>query len=269
MTRHFNLKRGKPYPLGANLSKGKIKSEHKVNFAVYSPQAKQVYLCLYDDTGETEIAKLALFPNTEHIWSGVVSGIGCGQLYGFRAEGDYLPEQGLWFNEHKLLVDPYAKDLFGDMIYSASETAIDNESCKTDNAGSMPKSKVADLPPYSSLYEHDYNHNGSNNTQALKPNIPWADTVIYECHVKGATLLNPDISDKHKGKYLGLCEPAFINKIKALGVTSLELLPIHSLISERFLVDKGLSNYWGYNTFNFFTPQRSFLVNDDVSEFGI
>ncbi|MBU2893398.1 glycogen debranching protein GlgX [Colwellia sp. D2M02] len=261
MARNFNYKQGSTYPLGATLIKGKIKSESKVNFAIYSPQAKQVYLCLFDDTGTVELARLALYESTEHVWSALVSSVGLGQLYGFRADGDYLPEKGLWFNVDNLLVDPYAKALVGEFIYT---------DIAGDNADVMPKAKVVDLAQFSQLQleSNPYDDGATlNSLQQLKPTIPWQDTIIYECHVKGATINNPEISQKNQGKLLGLAEPAFINKLKQLGITTLELLPIHSFISERFLIDKQLSNYWGYNSTGFFAVQPSFLTNGDVSEF--
>lgn len=274
MERNFHSIKGHNYPLGATLIKGKfngkVKSENKVNFAVYSPQAKQVYLCLFEESGSKEVARLALHQSSEHIWSALVFNIGSGQLYGFRAEGEYLPEQGLWFNGNNLLIDPYAKALQGEFIYSDVEG---------DNANFIPKAKVVDISSYASFALAQDNKNNSNqfnnnhdspplySSQQLKPNISWKDTVIYECHVKGATINNPEISQKNQGKFLGLAEPAFINKLKQLGVTTLELLPIHSFISERFLIDKKLTNYWGYNSVGFFALQHSFLAGEDISEF--
>ncbi len=280
MERHFHLKKGQTYPLGATLIKGKIKSENKVNFAVYSPQAKQVFLCLFDELGKQELARLALHENTDHVWSGLVYGIGKDQLYGLRVDGEYQPENGLWFNSDNLLVDPYAKDLFGEFSYGNTQLANiekrgdffaskESEESKNSesNACDIPKSKVTDLPLYRDLYHNSDNSNLKLNLQNYKPNIPWQDTVIYECHVKGATINNPEIASKYQGKFLGLSEPAFINKLKGLGITTVELLPVHSFISERFLVDKGLSNYWGYNTINFFSPQHTFLTDGGIGDF--
>jgi glycogen operon protein len=297
MEHNFHLEIGNTYPLGASLiidngkDKSNLSNESKVNFAVYSPQAKQVYLCLFDNTGNKEIAKLALHKNSNHVWSGLVYGIGYGQLYGLRVAGQYQPECGLWFQENNLLLDPYAKDSHGDFRYAdsvtnnhgqdtdteneqISEQAFEEQSERVfignvfiDNAGDIPKSKVISLPSYAELYKDGSDKYIQTNSQCLKPNIPWKETVIYECHVKGATINNPEISQEHRGKFLGLSEPAFIHKLKALGVTSLELLPVQSFISERFLFDKGLTNYWGYNSVNFFSPQREFLTDGDVGEF--
>ncbi|MCJ8295964.1 MAG: glycogen debranching protein GlgX [Colwellia sp.] len=261
---------GRSQPLGASLVLAPTKEKQAVNFAVYSPQASQVELCLFDNTGKIEIARLPLHQGTEHIWHGKVMGIGLGQLYGFRAHGENKPELGLHFNPNNLLIDPYAKDLQGQFSYPDINTNTGIE-VDTDNATLIPKSRVVALSDFQTKYASQttstYQNNHQSNHQNNRPNIPWSETVIYECHVKGATINNLAIDEQYRGKFLGLAEANFIEHLKGLGVTTLELLPVHSFISERFLIDKKLTNYWGYNSVNFFTPQYEFLSHGNISEF--
>ncbi|MCP4985505.1 MAG: glycogen debranching protein GlgX [Colwellia sp.] len=249
---------GRPVPLGSSMVQACAHEKQGVNFAIYSPQASLVELCLFDSSGKVEEARLPLYQGVEHIWHGKVIDIGLGQLYGFRAYGENKPELGLYFNPNNLLIDPYAKDLQGQFSYSAFTSEID-----TDNALFIPKSKVVALDNFETKYVSQENNNYLN----IRPNIPWSDTVIYECHVKGATINNLAITEQYRGKFLGLAEANFIEHLKELGVTTLELLPVHSFISERFLIDKNLTNYWGYNSINFFTPHHDYLTHGDVSEF--
>lgn len=238
---------GQVQPLGASVINSSI------NFAVYAPDAQQVFLCLFDKSGHSELLTLAMHNNEGGVWSLLVSQLEAGCLYGYRAEGNYKPAQGAYFNGHKLLLDPYAKDFFGDFTWSErhyGQMPVGTLS-KVDNAIDMPKSRVTQLAPY----------------QGKRPNHSYGKTVIYECHVKGATCLHPDIPTSLQGKFLGLSDAAFISHLHLLGVTAIELLPCHAFISEQFLTTKGLQNYWGYNTFSFFTPHKDYLVNDDISEF--
>ncbi|SFD12256.1 glycogen debranching protein GlgX [Pseudoalteromonas denitrificans] len=259
MSYSFELEQGAAYPLGATLMHCANSKTTTVNFAIYSSSAKKVELCLFDDTGEQEVARFSLFKGSAYIWHGKIIGMGIGQLYGYRISGEFEPQLGLRFNPNKLLVDPYSKDFFGQFNYSKAFDYILNSNDENaleeinnlDSAGAMPKSKVSYLAPY----------------QGEKPNIAWSDTVIYECHVKGGTINNTLISQENRGKYLGLAEPAFIAHLKNLGITTLELLPVQQYISERFLSDKNLTNYWGYNTFNFFTPHKEYLSQGEISEF--
>jgi glycogen operon protein len=247
MSNPFEIAQGYVEPLGATIN------SNGVNFALYAPKAKQAYLCLFDKSGHTEILKVAMNINEGGVWSIHISPLNTGALYGFRVEGEYNPKQGLFFNEHKLLIDPYAKNLFGEFTWSErhyGQMPIGTKSV-ANNAIDIPKSKVANLAPY----------------EGKKPNHKWCKSVIYECHVKGATSRHPKIPKSLQGKYLGLSHPGFIEHLQSIGVTAVELLPVHSFISEQFLTGKGLQNYWGYNTLNFFTPHRDFLVNDDIGEF--
>ncbi|MBQ4833445.1 glycogen debranching protein GlgX [Pseudoalteromonas sp. MMG010] len=247
MSDPFIVEQGFVEPLGSTLI------NNGVNFALYAPKAKQAYVCLFDKSGHTEISKIAMNINEGGVWSIYISSLTDGALYGYRVEGEYKPEHGLFFNEHKLLIDPYAKNLFGEFTWSErhyGQMPIGTKST-ANNAIDMPKSKVTAISPY----------------KGEKPNHKWCKTVIYECHVKGATARHPKIPKALQGKYLGLSHQSFIEHLQNIGVTAIELLPVHSFISEQFLTGKGLQNYWGYNTLNFFTPHREFLVNDDINEF--
>ncbi|MBB1416592.1 glycogen debranching protein GlgX [Pseudoalteromonas sp. SG44-1] len=247
MSLSIELNKGQTFPLGASvLTNG-------VNFAVYAPLAKQLYVCLFDASGHTEVLKLAMNNNEGGIWSLHITPLAMGTLYGYRAEGEYQPKKGLFFNSQKLLIDPYAKDLFGEFTWSERHYGqMPKGTLSTvNNAIDIPKSKVTQLQPY----------------QGKKPSHSWGETVIYECHVKGATARHPSIPSQLQGTYLGLSHPSFIEHLRTLGVTTLELLPVHSFISEQFLTAKGLQNYWGYNTLNFFTPNKDYLVTDEIGEF--
>lgn len=246
---------GEIYPLGATV----VSSNNSVNFAVFSSSAKAVRLCLFDEDGISEIAQFELFKGEGHIWHGQIVGLPQAQLYGYRVFGDFTPELGLRFNPNNLLIDPYAKELFGefnpspafDFILSSNENTVTEKINNLDTAAYMPKSRVANLQAY----------------KGKKPNTPWHETVIYECHVKGATINNTLISEAHRGKFLGLAEPAFIAHLKNLGITTIELLPVHQFISECFLHGKNLTNYWGYNSLNFFTPHNAYLSHGQIIEF--
>ncbi|MBD1583858.1 glycogen debranching protein GlgX [Pseudoalteromonas sp. S16_S37] len=243
----LNSRRGSCRPLGSTVI------EDGVNFAVYAPEAKTVFLCLFDASGHSEIARINMYLHEGGIWSVYVSPLKAGALYGFRADGEYHPQKGKLFNVNKLLLDPYAKDLQGEFTWSERHFCHMpvGKLSHSDNAIDMPKSKVVTIEKY----------------QGQRPNIPWSRTVIYECHVKGATARHPEVLSALRGKFTALCEPAFICHLKFLGVTTLELLPVHAFVSEQFLTTKGLTNYWGYNTLSFFIPHKAYLCNADIREF--
>lgn len=224
-----------------------------VNFAVYAPHATSVLLCLFDASGHSEVAQIPMYLHEGGRWSVFVEPLKEGALYGFRTDGPYNPKSGHFFNVNKLLLDPYCIDFFGEFMWSERHFChipVGTLS-ELDNAIDMPKSKVTSICKYTES----------------RPNHPWSKTVIYECHVKGATWKHPDVNPQFRGKFLGLADPAFITHIKQLGVTTLELLPIHAFVSEQFLITKGLRNYWGYNTLSYFTPHKAYLVNNDITEF--
>lgn len=247
---------GRPYPLGATPeSKG-------TNFALYSQQATAVYVCLFDEHGsQTDCVQLK--ECTAFIWHGLIRHIKPGQLYGYRVEGPWQPEQGLRFNPAKLLVDPYAKAISGKVdwqqpIFPYNVTSgNDLEKDDQDSAKGVPKSVVVE-PRF------DWGDD-------CPPQTPLADSIIYEVHVKGFSVRNPLVPEKLRGTYAGLAHEASINYLKQLGVTAVELLPIHHFIDAGHLLDKGLCNYWGYNTLGYFAPMSRYSsCGDDgcqVNEF--
>ncbi|HVS93798.1 MAG TPA: glycogen debranching protein GlgX [Mucilaginibacter sp.] len=251
---------GKPFPIGATWDgKG-------VNFAIFSENASQVELCLFHKpTDETEYEKVDMIERTGHIWHVYIPGLQPAQLYGYRVHGPYEPENGHRFNPNKLLLDPYAKAISGTIDWNDSLFGyeIGNEKedlsfSNTDSAPVMTKSVVID-PNFD--WEGD-----------RPPNIAYYNTVIYEVHVKGFTKLNPNIPEELRGTYTALGHQSTIEYLKKLGVTAVELMPVHYYLNDRSLKDKGLVNYWGYNTLGFFAPhagysQKSALDNHQVNEF--
>ncbi|MHA7881308.1 MAG: glycogen debranching protein GlgX [Saccharospirillum sp.] len=247
-----DLEPGKPFPMGATAHNGGM------NFAVYSPHATQIWLCLFDDKDQ-ETQRQPLPARTGDVWHGFMPGLGGGVRYGYRAEGDFKPEHGLLFNPNKVLIDPYA-------------TALS-----------------APVEPHSSLYTHnlaDHQHlsaSTSDNTQHIakaltpqntpfdwqettRPETPWPQTVIYELHVKGFSQLNPDVPEALRGTYLGLAHEASIRHLKALGITTVQLLPCLAFMTEPRLAKAGLTNYWGYNPVCFLAPEPRYAIEDAVSE---
>ncbi len=218
-----------------------------VNFALFSAHAERVELCLFDETGQHEVQRLDLPEYTHEIWHGYVPGLKPDALYGFRVHGSYDPAGGHRFNPNKLLLDPYARELVGDIAWSAAHFGYDTESPdkdlsfdKRDNAAGMPKCRVID--PSGWTWAGD-----------RKPNIPWSQTIFYETHVKGFTQLHPAVPPELRGTFEGMAHDAVVDYVKSLGVTSVELLPVHAFPDESYLLDKGLRNYWGYNTLGFFS----------------
>jgi glycogen operon protein len=246
------LEHGSPQPLGASLT------PRGVNFAVFSQHARRIELCLFDAAGR-ETARLELPSRTGDIWHGLLPAAfgGAGTLYGFRAHGPYQPSEGHRFNPAKLLVDPCAAALEGGLTWHpalrGAEPGNDWLPDENDSAPYVPKCRVVDS-------EFDWGG-------VRSPSVPWRDTVIYELHVKGFTQRHPGIPEHLRGKYLGLAHPAAIDHLRALGVTTVELMPVQSFVSEEFLVRKGLSNYWGYNPLAWFAPDARYAVVDPVVEF--
>jgi len=243
---------GKSYPLGATwVGEG-------VNFAIYSEAATKVELCLFDSSNpKVEQECIPLREVTARVWHNCVLGIGPGQLYGYRVYGPYEPENGLRFNPAKLLIDPYAKAISGKVDwqspvfgYQLGHEDADLSQNKDDDAWGMPKCVVIDT---SFPWEDD-----------RPPRTPWARTVIYETHVRGATLHNNDVDANQRGTYAGLASPSVLEYLKNLGITAVELMPIHDFLNDKNLVDRGLSNYWGYNTINFFSPAANYSSSGDM-----
>ncbi|MET0390795.1 MAG: glycogen debranching protein GlgX [Polyangiales bacterium] len=219
------------------------------SFALYSEHAERVELCLFDDESQ-EQARIALPGRTHNVWHGFVPGVGPGQRYGYRVHGPFAPERGHYFNAHKLLVDPYARAL--DRV-SRWHPALQNERDPSAGTGFAVDSAV--VAPRSVVVDEHFDWEGDT-----APRVPWRDTVIYECHVKGLTQLHPDVPPELRGTYLGLATPPVIEHLVSLGVTAVELLPVQQSFSERYLVQRGLTNYWGYNTVGFFAPDTRYAV---------
>ena len=246
--------RGHPYPLGATWDGA------GVNFALYAENAERVELCLFDPKGRRELERITMRERTDFIWHAYLPDARPGQLYGYRAHGAYDPLRGLRYNPHKLLIDPYAKmivgrlrwndALFGYRVGSRREDlAFDTR----DSAGAMPKCQVID-PAFTW---------GDDRA----PKTPWKDTVIYETHVKGFTKLHPDVPPQLRGTYAGLATASAIEHFRRLGITAVELLPIHTFVDDKRLVEVGLRNYWGYNTIGFFAPDMRYSATGTLAEF--
>ncbi len=243
------VKEGLPFPRGA------CWDGSGVNFALFSTNATKVEVCLFDQTGETEIQRVELPEYTDEIWHGYLPNIGPGTLYGYRVHGPYAPEQGHRFNPNKLLLDPYACAHFGHLKwddalfgYTIGSEAGDLSFDERDSAPFMPKCVIVD--PAFEWIEKTTRHQA-----------PWDRTIIYELHVRGYTKLHPLVPEDQRGTFAGLAHPKVIEYIKSLGITSVELLPIHNFVTEKFLLDKGLTNYWGYNSIGFMGPHPSYAAD--------
>jgi glycogen operon protein len=234
---------GQPYPLGATWN------GEGVNFALFSQNATGVDLCLFDAPEDAvESHRIRLHERTDQVWHCYLPDVRPGQLYGYRVHGAYDPEKGLRFNPASLLIDPYAKaisgrvkwsdDIFAYRVGSARE---DLEPNPENSAGGVPKSVVIN-----SAFEW-------GKDQPLR--IPWNRTVIYECHIKGMTVRHPRIPERLRGTYLGLVYDDMLDYFQSLGVTAVELLPVHQFVVDRQLVERGLTNYWGYNSIGYFAPE--------------
>jgi len=247
------LKSGAPYPLGATFD------GLGANFAVFSANAERIELCLFDPAGRREIARFDLPECTDEVWHGYLPDARPGLLYGFRAHGRYRPEEGHRFNPHKLLLDPYARQLSGTLRwtdalhgYRVHSPRADLSFDRRDSAPAMPKAVLT-----SSTF---------NWTGDVRPNTPWSQTVIYEAHVRGLTKLLEDVPPRERGTFAALSHPSVIAHLQRIGVTALELLPIHAFVQDRFLQERGLSNYWGYNTLAFFAPEARYLATGHADE---
>ncbi|RKH64803.1 glycogen debranching enzyme GlgX [Corallococcus interemptor] len=237
---------GKPWPRGATFDGS------GTNFAVYSQVATRVEVCLFDRADPTkEIERFDLPMSTEFVWHGYVPDLEPGTLYGLRVHGPYEPEKGHRCNPHKLLVDPYAKALYGEVDwkqpvfgYPLDHPKKDLMRDERDSAAGMPKGVVV-----SDFFDW-------GNDRRL--DIPWRKTVIYEAHVRGLTMRHPGVPEHQRGTYAGLGSPAIIEHLQKLGVTAVELLPVQAFADDSFLNDKGLSNYWGYSTLNYFSPEQRY-----------
>jgi len=216
-----------------------------VNFAIFSANATKIELCLFDDAGKNELQRIELPQKTGDIWHGFIPGLKPGQVYGYRVHGPNEPANGHIFNPSKLVLDPYARETVGRVRWSEAHYFFNDNK---DNAADTIKARVtAPLPPKTSV----------------SPNIPANKTVLYELHVKGFTKTDPAIPADKRGTYAALGDPAAIDHLKKLGVTSVELLPVQTRLDDDRLDKDGLKNYWGYNTINFFTPQPEYGTREE------
>jgi isoamylase len=250
---------GKAFPLGATYD------GNGVNFSIYSENAEEVDLCLFENLdSETEILSVKLKEREHHVWHVYMADMHPGQLYGYRVYGPYDPPNGHRFNPNKLLLDPYAKAISGtiewhDAVfgYKIGDAHEDLSFSSTNSARYVPKSVVIDA-------QFDWEGDEA-------PKIPYDKSVIYEVHVKEFTKLNPDIPEVLRGTYAGLAHPASIDYLKKLGITAVELMPVHHFVADRHLIEAGLTNFWGYNTIGFFAPDvrysASGVKGEQVTEF--
>jgi isoamylase len=228
-----------------------------VNFALYSSGAEAVELCLYDSAGR-ETHRLHLPERDDGIWHGYLPGCAPGQAYGYRVHGPYRAGDGYRFNPSKLLVDPYARELRGELIwrreifdYDRHEPTLGLIPSRTDSAPYVPKGLVQ----------------GRAHLGNSRPGIPWAETVIYETNVRAYTMRHPAVQELDRGTFRGMRHRDVLAYLKALGVTAVELMPVHAFVDEEFLVRRGLKNFWGYNTLGFFAPDQRLLGGGAIAEF--
>jgi glycogen operon protein len=248
------IREGLPFPLGATWD------GLGVNFALFSANATKVELCLFDPSTEEEIERIELPEYTDEIYHGYLPDAHPGLVYGYRVHGPYDPENGHRFNPNKLLIDPYAKQLVGQLKWSEAlfgytighpdgDLSFDDR----DSAPFVPKSKVID-PAYT--WGRDQ-----------RVSVPWDKTIIYEAHAKGLSMRHPAVPEAVRGTFAGMMVPEVVDHIRQLGVSSVELLPIHAFVNDQHLLQKGLNNYWGYNSIAFFAPHPRYLANGKIAEF--
>ena len=245
---------GRPYPRGANWDGA------GVNFAMFSEHATKVELCIFDPAGRRELQRIELREHTDNVWHGYLPEARPGLIYGYRVHGPYKPEEGHRFNPNKLLIDPYAKCIVGaprwnDALfgYTIGHKREDLSLDRRDSAPGMPKCKVIDQ---AFTWGDD-----------RRPDIPREEMVIYEMHVRGFTALRPGLPPALRGTYAGAASAPAVDYLQRLGVTSVELLPVHAIFDERALVNRGLRNYWGYNTIGYFAPEARYSASGNVNEF--
>jgi glycogen operon protein len=248
-----SLDAGRPYPLGSSWD------GLGINFAVFSANAEKIELCLFDEGGRREIARLPLPEYDEEIWHGYLPHADPGLVYGYRAYGPYDPGQGHRFNPAKLLLDPYAKSVIGgvrwtDAVfgYRINSARKDLSMDRRDSASAMPKAIVTD----------DHFSWGDDK----RPQTSWSETVIYEAHVRGMTKLFEHLPEQQRGTFAGLSHPRIIDHLKRIGVTAIELMPVHAFLQDRTLLERKLSNYWGYNTLGYFAPEPRYLSSRNPRE---
>ncbi|UKE49396.1 glycogen debranching protein GlgX [Xanthomonas translucens] len=246
------IRQGRPFPRGA------VFDGQGTNFALFSAHATRVELCLFDDSGAE--TRLDLPEYTNEIWHGYLPDVQPGQRYGYRVHGPYAPGEGHRFNPNKLLLDPYAREIEGDLIwadelygYTVGHPDGDLSFDERDSAPFMPKCVVV---------EDTYDWGDDARLQT-----PWSDTLVYETHVRGYTMRHPQVPQELRGTCAGLAQEPVLRYIKELGVSAVELLPVHAYLDDQHLLDKGLRNYWGYNTLGFFAIKSRYLASGQRDEF--
>lgn len=249
------IRPGTPRPLGAHVT------SEGTNFAVYSSAASAIEICLFEDGSNEPVQVYNLPETTQRVWHGFIPGVTAGTLYGIRAHGPWDPENGYRYNPNKLLIDPYARAIVGepgwDDTMFAHTLGDDLTMSESANDASIPKGMVTD---------NDYDWGDDTQLRTSMDN-----TVVYEVHVKGFTQQHPDIPEEIRGTYAGMAHPAAIEHLQHLGVTAIELLPIHAFVDDAFLTEQGKVNYWGYSTLNFFSPAARYAADKtpggEINEF--
>ena len=244
---------GSPYPRGATWD------GRGVNFALFSAHAEKVELCLFDARGH-ERQRIELRERTDQVWHAYLPQARPGLAYGYRVHGPYRPQDGHRFNPHKLVLDPYAKDYVGRLRwndalygYTIGHRKEDLSFDRRDSASWMPKCRVLE--------------GAFSWGDDRRPDVPWHETVVYEMHVKGYTMRHPEVPEPLRGTYAGLSTAPAIDHLRRLGVTTVELMPVHAFVNDRYLAEKNLQNYWGYNTLGFFAPEPRYSCSQKVKEF--
>ena len=248
----YRVETGRPYPLGATWDGG------GVNFTLFSANAERVELCLFDADAAHETGRIPLNGPTDQVWHAYLPDARPGIIYGYRVHGPYEPDHGHRFNPNKLLIDPYARAFGGHFRwtdahygYRVGPAKADLSFDRRDNAWAMLKCRVVDNAAFD---------------PGPRLQVPWRDTVICEAHVKGFTMMNPGVPESLRGTYAGFAHPASIARLHALGVTAVELLPVHEFLDERLLVQNDLVNYWGYNPIGYFAPAARYADGRHLSE---
>jgi isoamylase len=251
-----HLDRGAPYPLGATWD------GLGANFAVFSAHAERIELCLFDPTGRREIARFDLPECTDEIWHGYLPNARLGLVYGYRAHGPFNPQEGHRFNPHKLLLDPYARRFAGSFRWSDALFGYRVHSPRADLSFDRRDSAPGVLKGVVSEDIFDWGDD-------RPPDIPWSRTVIYEAHVRGLTMLRSDIRPNERGTFAALANSTVIRYLRDLGITAVELMPIHAFVQDRTLVERGLKNYWGYNSIGFFAIEPRYLSDGSRNEMRV
>jgi len=253
LTQRSRVREGRPFPLGATWD------GLGVNFSLYSVNATKVELCLFDERNR-ETERIVLPEYTDEVWHGYLPDARPGQRYGYRVHGPYAPDAGHRFNPNKLLLDPYAKQIVGQLRwapqlfgYTIGHKDKDLSFDRRDSAAFMPRSAVID-PAFTW-------------GQDRRPQVPWQHSVIYEAHVRGLSMRHPSVPPEERGTFSALRNDALVDHLRDLGVTAIELLPIHAFVDDQQLLERGLRNYWGYNTIGFFAPNPRYMATRTVAEF--